>query len=156
MELWQNAVTSQELVKESQAADLIPSGKYPFTVKSVKEATQKESFDDGKINPLFGKPVGRVEATLYGVGPKGYDELDGKNRTFFFNVCPLSLHDDKGKLMKVSKLAGEMAAASETTGKSFNDTIDYFVNNKARISVSQFTTSNGNAMNTAQGISKLQ
>ena len=150
-------ITDGLLVKESQAADLIPGGKYPFQVVKVEDRTneQKEAFDDGKANPLYGKPVANLTVQLHGVGAKGYDELEGKTRTYFVKVCPAIVHDAKGKLIGASKLAGHMIAVSGLAGQSFAEVLAWFEANKAQISIGQFTTQDGRTINTTNAISAL-
>src|SRR4029077_5478552 len=96
--LFGEQVASAELAKEAQSQDLIPGGKYPFVVTAVTKPEIRPTFDDGNVNPLAGHTVGRVEVTLKGVGPKGYDELDGRDRKYFFNVSPetIVVKDRKG------------------------------------------------------------
>ncbi len=149
--LFGTQVASAELAKAASAVDLIPGGKYPFQVTAITKPDIKETFDDGNTNPLFGHPVARVEVTLKGVGAKGYDELDGRDRKYFFNVTPDNIvtKDRKGndRLSPASKIGGDMIAVSETAGKLFSETMTWFVENIAQISVGSFTTSDGRQMN---------
>ena len=157
--LFGEQVASAELAKDAQSADLIPGGKYPFQVTAITKPEIKETFDDGNPNPLYGHPVGRVEVTLKGVGAKGYDELDGRERKYFFSVTPdnIVIKDRKGndRLSPASKIAGDMITVSETAGKAFSETLRWFVENLAQISVGQFTTNDGRQMNVTNKISKL-
>ena len=157
--LFGEQVASAELAKEAQSVDLIPGGKYPFQVTGATKPEIKATFDDGNANPLAGHPVVRLEVTLKGVGPKGYDELDGRDRKYFYNVTSdtIVIKDKKGndRLHAASKIAGDMIAVSEKAGGKFSDVIEWFVENLAQISVGQFTTRDGRQMNVTNKISKL-
>lgn len=157
--LFADQVASAELAKEAQAADLIPAGKYPFHITAVTQPDQRESYDDGNKNPLYGQPVGRIEVTLKGVGRKGFDELDGRDRKYFFTVSPARImtKDKKGndRLHNASRAAGDLIAASETQGKSFSDTLNWFAEHLGQISIGVITNGAGNQMNVVNKITKL-
>jgi hypothetical protein len=155
LEMFRQTVADGTLTKEAQAEELIPAGKYPFIVTDVREAEQKEGYDDGGKNPLYNHPVVRFTVKLEGVGQKGYDALDGKSRTYFFNVTPNKVYNEKGALVGASKLAGHMIDVSGTAGKSFADTIEWFMNNKAQIAIRQFERRDGGLGNMTAGISRL-
>lgn len=137
---WQQNV-SADLVKAAQEAETIATAKYPFTVSEVYDTEQREFFEnqDGSTvkNPLFGKPVGRIQVTLYGVGKSGYDPIDGKNRSYFFNVCPETVYDANGNLVTASKLAAHMIKTAKTDGQPFMAAVDFFKSNKGRVSISK-------------------
>jgi hypothetical protein len=145
---------AQEAKKQDREQDLIPSGKYPFLVSEIRDTEQKEAYDNGDKNPLFGHPVARLMVKLEGVSAKGYDPLDGKARTYFFNVTPDKVYTEKGRLVGASKLAGDMVEVSGTSGKPFADTIEWFMTNKAEIVVRQFDGRDSKA-NTTAAINKL-
>lgn len=161
--LFEQQVADQELAKESASSDLIPAGKYPFLVMDGSIVETKESFEnkdkDGNVtivpNPLHGHQVARLKVQLFGVSAKGYDALDGTNRTTFFNVCFDSVKDAKNKLKKESKLAGDMISVSGLAGQTANDVINWFTSNKGIVSIGKFDGSNG-PMNTTYGITKLE
>lgn len=153
--LFESAVASGELASAAKDADLIPSGKYPFDVAAVTYPEQKDAYTDGNANPLFGHPVGRVEVTLYGVGAKGYDPLDGRNRKHFFSITPAQVKDSQDRLIGASRLAGYMIAVSGTAGRPFSETMQWFTANKAEISIGQFKRQNGETGNSTQRIGKL-
>lgn len=157
-ELFDAVVADGLLMKESQAAELIPGGKYPFTIVKVEDrsADQKETFDNGDPNPLYGKPVASLQVKLEGVGAKGYDDLDGRTRTHFIKVCPAVVHNAKGNLLSACKLAGQMIAVSGTAGKPFSETLAWFQHNRAQVSISQYTTADGKVINTTNAITALQ
>jgi hypothetical protein len=155
LELFEGQTASAELAKEAGVSDLIPGGKYPFLVTAATKPELKEVYDDGNKNPLFGHPVGRVEVTLFGVGAKGPDELDGRDRKFSFNVTPVALHNEKGRLLNASKLAGDMTTVSGLVGRPFNEVIQWFMENRAELSVGQFKGGDGSMRNIANKISKL-
>lgn len=157
LSIFESTVSDGLLVKEAQAVDLVPGGKYPFQVVKIEDRSndQKEAYDDGKLNPLYGKPVANLTVKLEGVGQKGYDELEGKTRTYFLKICPAIVHDAKGKLVGASKLAGHMIAVSGTAGKSFAETLAWFESNKAQVSIGQFTTQDGRTINTTSAITSL-
>lgn len=157
--LFQNQVASAELAKEAQIVDLVPAGKYPFIICAVTVPEQKETYDDGNANPLYGKPVGRVEVTLKGVGKKGYDELDGRDRKFYFTVTPLRVmtKDKNGneRLHNASRLAGDLITVSETQGQPFSATLNWFTTNPGQISIGNIETKTGKQMNVVNKIAKL-
>lgn len=154
------------LVEEAKKADafpLIPSGKYPATLVKVEDRTndQRETFDDGSANPLYGKPVANLQVKLEGVGEKGYDELDGKTRTHFIKVCPAVVYNKakegkEARLSAASRLAGQMIAISNTAGKSFTETLAWFQENRFQVSISQFKGGSGEMINNTAAISALQ
>jgi hypothetical protein len=160
MSAFETTMNDGLLVKESQANDFptIPGGKYPASLVKVEDRSndQKESYDDGKLNPLYGKPVANLQVKLEGVGEKGYSELDGKARTHFIKVCPAIVHDAKGKLIAASRLAGHMIAVSGTQGKSFAETLAWFQENKFQVSVGVFNTPDGRTINTTSAITSLE
>jgi hypothetical protein len=153
--MFESTTANGELAKEAQAADLIAGGKYPFTVVDIRESEQKEAYDNGDKNPLYGHPVVSLQVKLEGVGAKGYDPLDGKSRTHFIKVTPDKVYNEKGALLSASKLAGAMIDVSGTAGKSFADTLRWFTSNKAQVSIGQFETRDGKTINTTAGISRL-
>jgi hypothetical protein len=159
LEMFRQTVADSGLVaeakKQDKAGDLIPGGKYPFLITDMREVEQKEAYDDGSKNPLHGHTVIRLTIKLDGVGQKGYDALDGKTRTYFFNVCPDKVYGEKGNLVGASKNAGDMIEASGTTGKMFADTLEWFMMNKAQISIRQFNGRDGSPGNAVAGISRL-
>ena len=106
MSAFDSVVNDQGLVQESQAADLIPGGSYPATLVKVEDrtASQNETFNDGKPNPLYGKPLANLQVKLEGVSAKGFDELDGKPRTHFIKLCPALVYDANKKLMTARDL----------------------------------------------------
>lgn len=144
-----------EAKKQDNEQNLIPAGKYPFTVTDVREAEQREAYDDGRTNPLAGHKVARLTVKLSGVSPKGYDALDGKDRTYFFNVCPDKVYGEKGNLVGAAKIAGDMIAVSGTQGQPFSTTIAWFMENRATISIRQFDGRDGSKQNSVAGISRL-
>ena len=157
--LFGTQVASAELAKAAGVSDLVPGGKYPFQVAAIAASEEKEAYDDGTPNPLFGHPVAKLEVTLKGVGAKGYDELDGRERKYWLKVTPdtIIVKDRKGndRLHPASRNAGDMIQVSETAGKKFSDTLTWFVENLAQISVGQFTPGNGKPMNVTNKIAKL-
>lgn len=157
-ELFESVVADGLLVQQAQAANLIPGGKYPFTIVKVEDRSgdQKETYDNGDPNPLYGKPVASLQVKLEGVGAKGYDDLDGRTRTHFIKVCPAVVHNAKGNLLSACKLAGQMIAVSGTAGKPFSETLAWFQHNRAQVSVGQFTMADGKVVNTTNAITALQ
>ena len=157
--LFGEQVASAELAKEAGKADLVPGGKYPFQVTAITASEEREAYDDGSVNPLFGHKVAKLEVTVKGVGPKGYDELDGRDRKYWFKVTPdtIIVKDRKGndRLHPASRNAGDMIQVSETAGKKFSDTLTWFVENLAQISIGQFSPPNGKPMNVTNKIAKL-
>lgn len=153
------------LVEEAKKADafpLIPSGKYPATLVKVEDRSndQKEVFDDGSVNPLYGKPVANLQVKLEGVSDKGYNELDGSTRTHFIKVCPAVVYNKakegkEARLSAPSRLAGQMIAVSGTAGKSFTDTLAWFQENRFQVSISQFKGGDGEMRNNTAAISAL-
>jgi hypothetical protein len=150
-----NGELAAESRKQDREADLIPAGRYPFTVVEIRDTDQKEAYDDGTVNPLYGQPVARLMVKLEGVSAKGYDALDGKTRTWFFNVTPGLVYSAKGKLVGAAKLGGDMIEVSGTKGRPFSDTIEWFMSNKGEIVVRQFDGRDGSKANTAAAINKL-
>ncbi len=154
------------LVEEAKKADafpLIPSGKYPATLVKIENVSdrQKEYYDNGDKNPLYGKPIANLQVKLEGVGEKGYNELDGTNRTHFIKVCPALVYNvaKEGKeprLSAASRLAGQMIAVSGTAGKSFSETLAWFEQNRFQVSISQFKGNSGEMLNNTAAISALQ
>ena len=128
-------------------------------MQEVTATAPRETWDDGNANPLFGHPVARVQIILRGVSAKGYDELDGKDRLFSFSVTPdkLVIKDRKGndRLHTASKLAGDMIQVSGTAGQSFTETIKWFEEHAAQISISQFAPPGGKPMNMTNKITAL-
>ena len=158
------AVIDEGLVVEAKKANefpLIPGGKYPASLVKYEDRSdgEREAFDDGKANPLYGKPVVKLQVKLEGVGEKGYDALEGGIRTHFIKVCPALVttagKDNKTVLVGASKLAGQMGAISNTQGKPFSETLAWFESNKFMVSVGQFTPAGREPMNTTNAISAL-
>ncbi len=157
--LFGEQVASAELAKAAGVADLVPGGKYPFQVSAVAESEEREVYDDGTTNPLFGHKVAKLEVTVKGVGAKGYDELDGRDRKYWFKVTPDTIitKDKKGndRLHSASRNAGDMIQVSETAGKKFSETLTWFVENLAQISIGQYAPPGGKPMNVTNKITKL-
>ena len=157
MSAFDSVVNDQGLVQESQAADLIPGGSYPATLVKVEDrtASQNETFNDGKPNPLYGKPLANLQVKLECVSAKGFDELDGKQRTHFIKLCPALVYDANKKLMTPCKLAGQAIAVSGTAGKPFSETIAWLEQNKFKVTIGQFKGGDGTMRNTTYAISAL-
>ena len=154
-----DAVVEEGLIEEARKSNdfpLIPNGKYPATLTKYEDVSdrQKEQYD-GRKNPLYGKPVLNLQVKLYGVGEKGFDELDGKERVHFIKVTPAAVRtegkDGKPYLVGASKLGIHIVEVAGTQGKPFSKAIEWLEQNRFEVVVSKFKD-----MNTTAAINKLQ
>ena len=160
LEMFNKTTNDGKLQAAAASDDLIPGGKYPFMVTSMKVNEQQETFGQGENtvkNPLFGHNVISLQVKLDSVGAKGYDELDGKSRTYFINkVTPDVVYGDKGRLTIASSLAADMIEVSGTKGQTFDKTLEWFLSgNKAMITIRQYKGNDGKQRNAEVEISRL-
>jgi len=102
-----------DLLKEAAEADLIPKGRYRFTIVNIEEQVgDKEYFDDEMTqkNPFFGVRQYNCRLELTSKREGEIVERLERPRTYFMRVTGASIHNaESGKLAKESKLFGALA-----------------------------------------------
>lgn len=159
-----DAVVEEGLIEEVKKANefpVIPCGKYPATLVKMEDISSKqtETFNNGGANKLYGKPVVNLQMKLEGVGPKGYDELDGSSRTTFLKMCPVRVTgvDKNGRefVSRESQLATKLVTISETAGKPFSAALEWLEQNKIEVVIGHYTTADGTKKDQVVTINKL-
>jgi hypothetical protein len=148
-------------VKKANEFPIIPAGKYPASVVKVENISdrQNETFSNGGANPLYGKTVYNLQVKLEGVSDKGYNELDGSVRTTFIKLTPARVTgvDKNGKefIKKETQLAAQLTVVSGTKGQPFSAAIAWAEQNKFQVSISHWTTKDGEKKDQVAAISAL-
>ena len=128
--IWEGYVTSEEAAQAAATADLIPSGTYEGTL-----LTATSDLNDQGDSPLYGKPVARCRIEVY--------EVAGKTRTLFFSATSADVRDAQGKLFSATKLGHQLAKATGTLGKPFDQTLQAAQETRLRYRVGQLAERDG-------------
>jgi len=102
--------TDEEAAKRAAEDDLVPTGTYEGQGQGYTG-----SIVDKADHLFYGDPMFRVQVELFNVG--------GKSRPFFFNATPVEkMRGDR--MAGESKAALQMAKATGTVGKPFDETLE--------------------------------